>query len=168
MKKFVLFAFIVLSFGIFSQNSYGCSCVTAENPEKDPQKIKESVRKYYLSEFKGAVFTGKVLKVERVEVEIDENVKVLNNKVTIRVEKYWLGVTEPEMVIYTGIGGGDCGVGFKEGNRYFFYPQMLRGKLQTGICDYVSSVDLNADGKNLEFFNEILGEAKSFETKPGK
>ena len=161
MKKIILFAIIVLSVGIFSQNSYGCSCVTAESEEKDPQKIKESARKYYLNEFKGAVFTGKVLKIEKVEFVIDEDLKILKNKVTIQVEKYWLGVTEPEMVIYTGTGGGDCGVGFAVGSRFFFYPSQFQGKLQTGICDYVSA-DMDADGKSVKFFNEILGEAKTF------
>jgi hypothetical protein len=165
MKKFILFAAAILFVAIFSQNSYGCSCVTAESEEKDPQKIKESARKFYLNEFKGAVFTGKVLKIESIEVAIDENLKILNKKITIQVEKYWLGVTKPEMFIYTGNGDGDCGVNFSVGNRYFFYPQLFQGKLQTGICDYVSDIEMDADGKSAKFFNEILGEAKTFETK---
>lgn len=162
MKRIFFVPILLMFMFFFAQSSYACSCITVEPIEKDAQKFKESVRKYYLKEFNGAVFTGKVLNVEQVKIKIDEDYSIFERKVTIKVEKYWLGVKERIVTIYTGIGGGDCGVNFEKGKRYFFSPQYLEGRLQTGICDYLSSEEMEADGKSVKNFNEILGEAKTF------
>ncbi len=165
MGKLFFASALFLFVGVFSQNSYGCLCAISDAVEKDPQNVEQSVRKFYLNSFKGAVFTGKVLNVEQVKVKIDEDNTISKRKVTIQVEKYWLGVKEATMTIYTGIGGGDCGVNFQVGARYFFYPQYFQGGLEAFICDYPSKEDMDADGKSVKFFNKIFGKPKTFKNK---
>jgi hypothetical protein len=165
MRKICCVALLFFSLGIFWQSSYACSCITVESPEKDPKKAKKAAKNFYRKKFKGALFTGKVLDVEVAKQKIDDEYYTLQKKITIQVEKYWLGVKESTMTIYTGIGGGDCGINFEKGKRYFFSPQYLEGVLRTGICDYLSADDMSADGKSVKGLNEILGEAKAFEAE---
>ncbi len=161
------FALLIVCFGLFTQAAFGCSCITVESSEKDPRKIRESVRRFYLKEFKGALFTGTVLKIEKVQNKIDDDRYVLESKVTIEVEKHWIGVSNPTIVLYTGVGGGDCGVSFEVGQKYFFNPQYIQGRLSSTICDYSSTDAMRADEKTILKFSEILGEAKTFKkSKP--
>jgi hypothetical protein len=39
-----------------------------------------------------------------------------------------------ELVVYTGLGGGDCGYPFVVGERYLVYASTFNGHLGTGIC----------------------------------
>lgn len=40
----------------------------------------------------------------------------------------------PEIVVYTGAGGGDCGYPFMVGNTYLVYAQTYQNQLTTSIC----------------------------------
>ena len=50
------------------------------------------------------------------------------------VEQSYLGVSGTEVEVSTGRGGGDCGYGFKIGQRYLVYAYRYNDKLSTGIC----------------------------------
>jgi hypothetical protein len=80
-------------------------------------------------------------------------------RVTVKVEKYWLGVKTPEMSIYTGIGGGDCGVPYVKGKRYFFGASRghASGLLETDICSPSAVTD-----KTINDFNEVFGSVTEF------
>jgi hypothetical protein len=41
-----------------------------------------------------------------------------------------------ELVVYTGLGGGDCGYPFAVGVRYLVYASIRNGRLGTGICSF--------------------------------
>jgi hypothetical protein len=77
----------------------------------------------------------------------------------VRVEKYWLGIRfiSPEMIIYTGAGGGDCGVPYVKGKQYFFWASRAKGLLETTICGPNKVSDELVDG-----MNKVFGNAKEF------
>ncbi len=41
---------------------------------------------------------------------------------------------DKDLVVYTGMGGGDCGYPFQTGTRYLVYASAGNGQLMTGIC----------------------------------
>jgi hypothetical protein len=54
--------------------------------------------------------------------------------------------------VVTGFGGGDCGYGFKQGERYLVYANEAHGRLFTSIC---SRTRLLADANDdLEYFSK--------------
>jgi hypothetical protein len=121
---------------------------------------------YYLNEFRGALFTGTVTNIERVNRMIDQDLSVQEKKVSVRVDKYWLGITYPITVIYTGLGGGDCGVNFEVGKQYLFTPGFVEGKLRSGICEYDSEDSKLPDGTAAATLDAVLGTPKRFSQKP--
>ncbi len=50
------------------------------------------------------------------------------------VEQSYLGVAGSEVEIFTGRGGGDCGLVFQTGQRYLVYAYRSKDKLTTSIC----------------------------------
>jgi hypothetical protein len=79
-------------------------------------------------------------------------------KVTIRVEKYWAGVNNSEMDIYTSMGNGDCRVPYIKNIEYFFGAVRIDGLLETNICSARSHIK----NRMIEKLNELLGGAKEF------
>lgn len=67
---------------------------------------------------------------DRNEVEIDWAPRA----VKFSVEQAYSGVTGTEIEVFTGRGGGDCGVGFQTGQRYLVYAYRYKDKLTTSIC----------------------------------
>lgn len=140
MKKMILIGIIIMFLGVFSQTSFGCSCFHRfDSGEKTPEEIKElkkSERNYYLNKFKGAIFVGKVLSVEKVNRKIHDKFIISERKVVFKVEKYWIGVESDTITIYTGMGGGDCGIKFQEGDITFVKADNYEDRFMTGICSY--------------------------------
>ena len=79
-----------------------------------------------------AVFTGKVVRIEKAEVE---------RRATVEVEKNFKGAGGKTVVVNTGLGGGDCGYGFKEGQRYLIYAHGEPNALSTNICTRTRHID---------------------------
>ena len=155
--------------GLLVQTALGCTCIktdTSESGVKDPVKARENLRRYYLNEFRGALFTGTVISREQVSRVIDQDYSIKENKVTVRVDKYWLGITDPITVIFTGLGGGDCGVYFEVGKQYLFEPQLIDGKLRSGHCEYDTEDSKLPNGKAAAELEEVLGKPKRFSQKP--
>ncbi|HYE17437.1 MAG TPA: hypothetical protein VEA69_03275 [Tepidisphaeraceae bacterium] len=92
-----------------------------------------------------AVFLGKVTAVERGDRSI---------RVTIAVEKSWKGDAKAELVVSTGMDGGDCGYGFQQGKSYVVYAYARDKGLSTGTCSRTCHVD--EAGEDLK----ALGEGK--------
>jgi hypothetical protein len=61
------------------------------------------------------------------------------------------------VIIYTGVGGGDCGVPYVKGNQYFFSASRLNGLLGTTICSPNKISD-----KVIGNMNQMFGNAKEF------
>jgi hypothetical protein len=102
---------------------YACSCAQPQTVEAELSRSKE-------------VFAGRVL-------EVKEH-RSLNGSMTkaalFEVNQIWKGGSESQIIIYTGSGGGDCGVRFEEGEEYlvYAYPSTMYGDkelLITIICD---------------------------------
>ena len=156
MKKYACFTLFLISFYVFSLNVFGCSFI-----ETDIVLSKEEIKKYYLEEFKGAIFIGEVLSVKKTTVKwFNEN--TIMNEVEIEVEKYWTGVDKSEITIYTGVGPGDCGTEFKIGKKYYLNLNKVGGLLWATFdnTSEVHSVEKAIATKPL--LNEIFGKPKGF------
>lgn len=111
-----------------------CSCVMPGTPN---EALKEAT----------AVFSGMV-------TDIDRNLTGYGYKVRFDVEKIWKGIFDKTVAVSTGIGGGDCGYAFKEGERYFVYAFGDVSSLAANICSRTRL--LSAAGDDLL----ALGEGK--------
>ena len=170
--------FLTLSFAammVFSTHAFGCSCapITAG---KTIDELRSERRNFFLNEFTGAAFVGKVVKSNRVNVNwiaktLDgEPTDSQMYRYTIRVNEYWLGVKSPTVVVYgepaEQIYGkfssiGSCGIKLDKGRTYFFTPHLYQGHLQIHQCDFAGGGSLPNGPKAIEF-KRIMGESKQF------
>jgi hypothetical protein len=160
MKKVISVLGLIIVFTLTGQSAYGCSCskmtgVVVDANGNQPRPDSEEFKKW-LGEYKGALFIGRVVKIENVKVK-EFNERVPMKRVTVKVEKYWAGVGNPAMIIYTGIGGGDCGVPYVKGERYFFWAAPVGGLLETGICSPRS-----VNNEVVDSLDGVFGKAKEF------
>ena len=126
MRLLTCFVLIPMLLSLASSSSLGCECVQVGTPNT----------KKWLTESKGAIFTGKVIKIEEVHIPLEDRPEsfYIKREVTFKVYKNWKNANSDEIVIRTGIGGGDCGIRFVEGEEYLVAAYELKGKLETGIC----------------------------------
>lgn len=164
----------------FSIESLACSCAPFPiRPDVTIEQRRKEQRDYFLNQFKGAAFIGKIVKRELVR--IDRNVKTDGDEAnqydhyyryTIRVREHWFGVNsrsifvygEPEKYpIYEGVvwGSTSCGFKLKSGRIYFFTPELYNGNLHIGQCDFAEAGSDPSDYPAAEF-RKIMGESKRF------
>lgn len=118
-KYLMAFAFLFLLFG--AKETFACSCVPRDQAtNNDFQKAT-------------AVFTGRVLSVQRKENA--ENVTV---KLTI--QKYWKGKVSNEIKIVTASNSAACGFNFEVGKDYLVYATETNGKLSTNNCSRTAQI----------------------------
>src|SRR5260370_347920 len=109
-----------------TESVLGCSCMSGGTP---------------CHAFGGAsaVFVGTAITVKTAErnpatkpSEVDWTPRTFK----FSVEQAYLGVEGAEVEVATGMGGGDCGYGFKLGERYLVYAYRSgdNNRLATGIC----------------------------------
>ncbi len=84
MKKITLLIFSIALLGFHGQVAQACSCLETKSDKNEKVDYKR-----WLRAFDGAVFTGQVVKIERIE----SNYQL---KVTFKVERYWKGVEGEE------------------------------------------------------------------------
>lgn len=154
LRIFILAVFVCLV--LYPQTVRGCSC--GPPPTKEQQEkiltapIEPGAKKWWLEEFKGAVFIGTVIKIEKKEVPWLNRLTRMK-KVTVRVERAWVGVTDRTFVIYTNLGkNGDCGVPYAKGGKYFFRAEVVGGQLWTNICS-----PTNPDNYMAHWFDKMFG-----------
>ncbi|HEU4509436.1 MAG TPA: hypothetical protein VFR78_14415 [Pyrinomonadaceae bacterium] len=137
MKQiFILSVFLFL--GLCSQTAHACSC--GPPPSKEQQQkaldapVDPTLKEFWAEQFNGVVFIGTVIKIEKITVkEFDEPRRI--KKVTVDVDRAWVGETGETFVIYTSLGkGGDCGVPYAKGQKYFFRAEVIGGRHWTNIC----------------------------------
>ncbi|WP_442599893.1 hypothetical protein [Neobacillus sp. D3-1R] len=130
----ITFIFLISIMTINPSNSFACSCAK-------PLGVKEEFER------SKAVFYGKVMEIKDQKVNDGYIVK----KVLFEVKTTWKGVSESQMIIVTGQGGGDCGVKFTQGEEYLIFANdsSIYGDtdyLSTGICDLTNEYhDANKD-----------------------
>ncbi|OZM57920.1 hypothetical protein CIB95_06075 [Lottiidibacillus patelloidae] len=121
MKIVKLLLILFISLSIFSPTrASACSCVEPAPVETEYKRAE-------------AVFVGTVSNV----IEKNPFNGTPHKSVLLEVETVWKGEKTTQVIITTGLGGGDCGISFKEGDKYLVYafesydnPKLLR----TGIC----------------------------------
>lgn len=94
--------------------SYACDCVYPKPPKEAMADA-------------GAVYAGKVLKVEKLKEHF---------KVTFAVDTAWKGVASAETSVLTAIGGqASCGIDFEKGREYLVYTnQTPDGQMHASLC----------------------------------
>ena len=133
--------FSLLSLSIGPITSYACDCVKPPSVEDELERSQ-------------AVFSGKVLEVNEI------NKGYMKKRVLLEVAETWKGVSESQVIITTGSGGGDCGYKFHVGEEYLVYanPSSMYGgqeELVSIICD--RTTELSTAQEDLA----VLGEGKA-------
>lgn len=133
MRRVLVLFGIVIVFSLASRNAMACSCMNPGTPCDSYGKA-------------AAVFVGTVTGVrdnsrpqpkdvnERRKQEDSGGVDWTPMAFKFSVEQAYLGVAGSEVEIFTGRGGGDCGVTFQTGQRYLVYAYRYKDKLNTSIC----------------------------------
>jgi hypothetical protein len=171
-----IFLVICILMIVFSGGVFACSCAPVPLTNRSIDAIRKEKRNYFLNEFSGAAFIGKIIKRQRVNVnegaknESGEAVDSQMYKYTIRVSEYWLGVTRPTIIVYgepsESLEGNfeyrtSCGFKLNKGNTYFFTPGFYESNLTIGLCDYAGGGSDPNGGAAIEF-RKIMGEPKRF------
>lgn len=121
---------VVLSLGIVvvflfaSRTAMACTCAVGGSPCESYGSA-------------SAVFVGTVISVresERRPVKDPKDVDWVPVAYQFSVEQSYLGVAGTEVEIFTGRGGGDCGLSFPTGARYLVYAYRYNDKLTTSMC----------------------------------
>lgn len=138
-----------VAMGWSAQGAGACSCLPPGPPDAEFDRA-------------GAVLTATALDVPaapgetsiylyRVLHEIDDvlgtelGAREWMRPVVFEVDASWKGVETTRAVIWTGYGGGDCGVPFAEGNRYLIYARLSDGDLHTSICSRTAELHAAAE-----------------------
>lgn len=126
MKKIVSLIYCMALLVFSAQAASACSCL-----EVKPDKKAAAVNyKRWLKNFDGAVFTGRVVKTEKIEA--DNRLKV-----TFEIERHWKGAANAEAVIYTAMDSAACGVSYTEGETYFVVARNSDRGLMTDLCSHL-------------------------------
>jgi Carboxypeptidase regulatory-like domain len=154
---------MILLLGFLAAQAWGCSC--SVSPTGDPPC--QSAWRY------GAVFTGMVTEITDPGLPIsppDETVAsplpFPQRKVRIRITEVLarLDPNQQEIVIETGMGGGDCGYGFRRGLDYIVYASKKPGgTFSTGICSPTRLVETAAE--YLKYFHQLAHSSPAAEIR---
>ena len=137
MRSVALFFGIVIVFSLASRTATACSCGGTGTPCESYGSA-------------AAVFAGTVTGVRDIEREMKDvsgqrkqeylnGIEWVPMAYKFSVEQPYLGVAGAEIEIFTGRGGGDCGVSFQIGQRYLVYAYRYKDKLTTSICTRTTS-----------------------------
>jgi hypothetical protein len=128
-----------------------CSCVPS-----DPVSATRSGHE--------TIFEGRVLLVRDTTIWRTEGPRLLHVRrvwrtVTLGVDRVWNGVPNDTVQVLTGLGGGDCGYEFREGETYVVFADSSDpwiapgggGPLVTSICSHTTQA------KHAEPIRDSLG-----------
>ncbi|MGC5327571.1 hypothetical protein [Brevibacillus sp. SYSU BS000544] len=111
-----------------------CSC---GYPPPSPQKSMENV---------DFVFAGTVKEIRRTRMGME---------VLFDVRTTWKGIDQTQVLVMTGMGGGDCGYEFEKGKEYIVYGgdyDPFEGKLSTNVC--MRTREISKAGEDLLYLGE--------------
>ncbi len=105
-----------------------------------------------------AVFVGRVIATESMTHEIDKDHWASGFAMRFRVEETLRGNSQPEMIINTGTGGGDCGTPMPVGQRALIFAYKTdKGELWTGLCSGSRVLDGSAESRKVvELFRSLV------------
>jgi hypothetical protein len=108
---------------IFTGDVEACSCMAGGN---------SPCQAYWNAD---VVFIGTVEKITSVNSR-DGADRFERRRVSFGISEAFRGIQAEQAEVLTGMGGGDCGYGFKTGETYlvYAYRDKQTGRLSTGIC----------------------------------
>ena len=118
---------------VWPRAAFACSC-RDQTPSSAQQRVE------WFAGFDGAVFRGTVIASEQVQRPVSPRQPVTGElrveewKVTLRVERHWKGVTTSEIVVYTPLDDGMCGVRFRVGGVYLVAAAPSNDGLTASVC----------------------------------
>jgi hypothetical protein len=142
--KYFLFA-TILFFPISTIGGYACTCGVFRPPCEEYGSA-------------SAVFIGVVIGESSIDSQ-DGEYQSQKRSVSFAVEETFHGLKGTSAEVITGIGGGDCGVGFKRGERYlvYAYTNPQDNKLYTSIC--MRTRALSQAGEDLQYLRGLSSAA---------
>jgi hypothetical protein len=148
---------ILFALGLLARQAWGCSCVGY--PTGNPPC--QFAWQY------DAVFTGMVTEITDPGLPIAPLVRPFpQRKVRIRITEALLGLdpNQREIVIETGLGGGDCGYDFQHGRDYIVYASNEPGgAFSTVVCSPTRPVEKAAD--DLKYFHQLADASPTAEIR---
>jgi hypothetical protein len=99
-----------------------------------------------------AVFVGTVIESKTVSIKRGEY-QVQQRLVRFSLDEPFRGVEGAQVEVMTGMGGGDCGIGFTQTQQYLVYASSFEGKLYTGIC--MRTKRISAAAADLEYMRGL-------------
>jgi len=100
-----------------------------------------------------AVFVGRVISVEDPK-PAEHRPFAGERRITFKVTERFIGASGTEVIVWTGMGGGDCGYGFVVGTTYLVYGfSTPDGSLSTSICSRTQPVSFA--GGDLEYLRGL-------------
>jgi hypothetical protein len=135
MKNILLSAIVFCFFTLTASEIFACSCNLPIGKQSQSKQVKTAYKAAT------AVFYSEVVSISKKPENFYVTVK-------FKVEKSWKSLSEEEVIIKTGIGGGDCGYPFEIGTKYLVYAFSYQNSLGTNICRRTSPSD--ADAKYLD------------------
>lgn len=120
IKLLLIFAFLII--GLSAVDARACTCAGSSAPCEE----------YWEA---SVVFIGTVIEGRSVTVKNGEFEHQMN-AVRISIDEAFRGAEGAELEVITGLGGGDCGFGFRRSQQYLVYAYRDKDdqKLYTGIC----------------------------------
>ncbi|MGZ5437965.1 MAG: MSCRAMM family protein [Pyrinomonadaceae bacterium] len=117
---FILALFVVV--GLCSVDARACSCAGPSAPCQEYWEV--------TAVFIGTVIEGKLVTVK--EGDFEHQMRA----VRLSIDEAFRGVEGSEVEVLTGLGGGDCGFGFRRAQQFLIYAYRSEGdqKLHTNIC----------------------------------
>jgi hypothetical protein len=89
-----------------------------------------------------AVFSGRVLSRSKIVIAPAELGGFEEVSFTFLVDRVWKGQLTTQVDVATGVGGGDCGFLFEEGEEYLVYAFADEESLATNICTRTRPISL--------------------------
>lgn len=151
IKRSIIFAalltLLVITHASEPPRAYACSCEELLPP--DAPQSQDQIESY------DAVFTGKVISVKE---DVSNSEFLMSRAAVFEVMSVWKGVTQTQIIVHTGRGGGDCGLDFQLNSTWLVYASEWEDKpLRTGLCD--RTMPLSSDRANEVL--ALLGEGKA-------
>jgi hypothetical protein len=153
-RAFAIVMVLIAAVTVLPAIASACSCV--QIPASD-----EAMTDFYRNRFDGAAFTGKVKSVREIPGFSDDADSRMR-EIIVDVDQFWKGVSTPEMKIYTDSGRTSCSLSFEKDKEYFFLPNLWKGHLFSGMCDFSNYRGKYPEKEWSDFTESVFGPAKSF------
>ena len=128
-----------------SRDAAACECEAAGPPCQNAFRV-------------DAVFLGTVRAITTVATTPESTYP--RRLIVFAIDRTFRGIQDATVEVTTGVGGGDCGYVFKDGERYVVYSYRGRdGRLSTGICTRTRLASQAAD--DLMFLGQLSSPAVS-------